>query len=703
MRKLFVMLLVAVFLPVFAYAGTFSVTVTTDKASYARSQQVVTTAEFRLNGSLYNTSTSAKITIKNPSGSKLVDAKNMSKVSTGVYRYTYTLSSSAPYGTYTDTCTLSSNGNYGTGTKTFTVAAADTTAPTTTASPLGGTYSGAQTVTLTANETATIYYTTDGTTPTTSSAVYGAPLNIAATTTLKYFARDTAGNSEAVKTQTYTIQSNTHAGLTWTGYAQCSSCHTTQAQAMYQSVHYQWKGSAAEMTTGPAQQGKMDAVDGSSALNAYCINIQGSWGPCAACHAGTGAKPVATATPDATQLASIDCLICHNDTVNAPYSRVRNATSGLFEPAAGVDMNLVIQKANIKPTRANCLGCHAKAGGGDAVKRGDIALANATTSDVLYDTHMAKGNGGDIKCQGCHTFTAHRVAGRGSDIRPEDSTVEATCFTSACHSTKNSLTSGHNTSGIAKHTGRVACQTCHIPIYAKNANDTANTEATEMHRDWQVAEWNATLNRYEPTPTKSNDQIPKYLFWDGTSWGNNAFDTAVLDSATGAYKVSRPNGAINSPAGTKLYPFKYKTASQAMANGKLVTPKVATYFATGNYDQAVLDGLTYMGMTGATYTTVTTDEYQVLNHQVPPSAGNALTCAACHPNTTATRMKLVTNYGYALKGTVSAVCTQCHGNEDMPSYTSLHSKHVDSERIDCSMCHTFSRAAERGLTIGIKH
>ena len=39
----------------------------------------------------------------------------------------------------------------------------------------------------------------------------------------------------------------------------------------------------------------------------------------------------------------------------------------------------------------------------------------------------------------------------------------------------------------------------------------------------------------------------------------------------------------------------------------------------------------------------------------------------------------------------------------MPSYTSLNSKHVDNEKIDCSMCHTFSRAAERGLTIGIKH
>lgn len=84
----------------------------------------------------------------------------------------------------------------------------DTTAPITTASPVGGTYAATQTVILSANKTATIYYTTNGTTPTTGSAIYAAPLSIAATTTLKYFAKDTAGNSEAVKTQTYTIDTS---------------------------------------------------------------------------------------------------------------------------------------------------------------------------------------------------------------------------------------------------------------------------------------------------------------------------------------------------------------------------------------------------------------------------------------------------------------------------------------------------------------
>ncbi len=89
----------------------------------------------------------------------------------------------------------------------------DTTPPATTASPTGGIYNSAQTVTLTCSDGTgsgcdKIYYTTDGTTPTTSSPVYSSPINISVTTTLKFFARDLVGNNEAVKTETYTISTN---------------------------------------------------------------------------------------------------------------------------------------------------------------------------------------------------------------------------------------------------------------------------------------------------------------------------------------------------------------------------------------------------------------------------------------------------------------------------------------------------------------
>src|SRR5436309_5671138 len=84
----------------------------------------------------------------------------------------------------------------------------DSLTTTASASPAGATYTSAKSVTLTASEPATIYYTKDGTTPTTSStsgpsSVTGIVINN--NSTLKFFAKDTAGNIGPVVTQVYTI------------------------------------------------------------------------------------------------------------------------------------------------------------------------------------------------------------------------------------------------------------------------------------------------------------------------------------------------------------------------------------------------------------------------------------------------------------------------------------------------------------------
>ncbi len=77
--------------------------------------------------------------------------------------------------------------------------------PIITASVLGGTYASVQSITLSANEDSTIYYTTDGSSPTATSTEYTAAIPINATTVLKYFGIDTLENSSTVIEQIYTI------------------------------------------------------------------------------------------------------------------------------------------------------------------------------------------------------------------------------------------------------------------------------------------------------------------------------------------------------------------------------------------------------------------------------------------------------------------------------------------------------------------
>ena len=81
----------------------------------------------------------------------------------------------------------------------------DTSPPSVTATPSGGTYEVPQTVTLESNEPATIYYTTDGTDPTNSSNVYSSPIDISSSTTLKFLAIDSAGNTSVIHSEIFLI------------------------------------------------------------------------------------------------------------------------------------------------------------------------------------------------------------------------------------------------------------------------------------------------------------------------------------------------------------------------------------------------------------------------------------------------------------------------------------------------------------------
>lgn len=73
-------------------------------------------------------------------------------------------------------------------------------------SPTAGTYTSAQSVTIAcATDGATIYYTTDGTEPTTSSTVYSAPISVSETTTIKAIAVKNGMANSAVAEAEYII------------------------------------------------------------------------------------------------------------------------------------------------------------------------------------------------------------------------------------------------------------------------------------------------------------------------------------------------------------------------------------------------------------------------------------------------------------------------------------------------------------------
>ena len=133
---------------------------------------------------------------------------------------------------------------------------------------------------------------------------------------------------------------------------------------------------------------------------------------------------------------------------------------------------------------------------------------------------------------------------------------------------------------------------------------------------------------------KANDQVPVYRYWNRASDNYLLFDEVYEDPETGTYHTSIPDGAVNDP-NSKLYPFKYKTSDYPLRteSNQLIALDTSVFFATADAEAAAIAGLENMGFNREDeYQWVTTDTYQLLNHQVSPS-DDALNCSACHLNT----------------------------------------------------------------------
>jgi len=91
-----------------------------------------------------------------------------------------------------------------------------TPAATPTFSPVSGSYSGTQTVTIScATGGATIYYTINGATPSTSSPVYSSAITVSSTTTIKAIATAAGHTQSATGSATYTITVSASTGVKW--------------------------------------------------------------------------------------------------------------------------------------------------------------------------------------------------------------------------------------------------------------------------------------------------------------------------------------------------------------------------------------------------------------------------------------------------------------------------------------------------------
>ena len=76
-------------------------------------------------------------------------------------------------------------------------------------SPAAGVYTSAQNVTISAEAGATIYYTTDGSTPSASSTQYSGAISVSSTTTIKAIATKSGSNDSQVASATYVITQHT--------------------------------------------------------------------------------------------------------------------------------------------------------------------------------------------------------------------------------------------------------------------------------------------------------------------------------------------------------------------------------------------------------------------------------------------------------------------------------------------------------------
>jgi len=197
-------------------------------------------------------------------------------------------------------------------------------AATPTFSPAGGTYSAAQTVTLSDSTTgAAIYYTTDGSTPTNTSTPYSKPFTVSATTTVNAIAADPPNYlNSTVATATYTINlpvaatpAFSPAPGTFTSVQSVTLSDSTTGAAIYYTTNGSTPTAASTLYSAPIAVSATTTIEAIAvasgytnsavATGAYTINIPTAATPAFSPAPGSFSSAQSVTLSDATTGAAI--------------------------------------------------------------------------------------------------------------------------------------------------------------------------------------------------------------------------------------------------------------------------------------------------------------------------------------------------------------------------------------------------------------
>ncbi len=156
---------------------------------------------------------------------------------------------------------------------TYTISIGGGTVAAPTFNPGGGTFSSAQNVAISDSTSgATIYYTTNGTTPTTSSTVYSSPIAVSSTTTIEAMGALSEDTNSSVASATYTISTGGGTVATPTfnpggGTYSSAQAVTISTVTSGASIRYTTDGSTPSETAGTLYSGPV-SIGSTATLNA---------------------------------------------------------------------------------------------------------------------------------------------------------------------------------------------------------------------------------------------------------------------------------------------------------------------------------------------------------------------------------------------------------------------------------------------------